>query len=211
MKNLVRSVLTSFIICFSSSSVVAQTIVTLTSNDQTSVLSASESTQNMVSIDFLRMMGFYNISYTRVFTPEWSITAQLETPSNWFTGLLYQETGFGIRFEGRYNTSKRNLIGFYVAPLLGFNSSSFRSSVLDSLTSGVTKGINGNVTWAVVGAMVGYQFALVPQLVVGISGGGELALVTGAVTGTDIPTNIPTSGSAWIPFPRLRLSLGYAW
>lgn len=175
--------------------------------------------QNMVSLDVARLFGYYNISFMRAISPEWSIGGQIEAPSNIFTGFLAIEFGFGGRVEGRYNFSKSIASGFYLAPVVGVNSSMFRlGSVGNMLTNNLAERLEIYTTWVSVGAVAGYQLALVPDMpgfVFGVGLGVEYNVVTttlnGTVSGFTIPDFIPRVGVFSPVYPRLRATIGYAW
>lgn len=171
----------------------------------------AESKQNLVSLDVLRFLGFYNLSYTRAITPAISITAQVETPTNFLLGAVLQETGFGARLEGRYNFAQKNLIGIYAAPVVGFNSSTFRPGSAFTGTGGATGDFSATVTWVALGAMVGYQFAPfagLPELLTGFGIGAEYGIISSTSTGTGVPATVPASSNA--VYPRFRATIGYA-
>jgi hypothetical protein len=166
---------------------------------------AAESKLNMVSLDVLRFLGFFNLSYTRAITPAISLTAQLELPSNLITGFAYNESGFGGRLEARYNFAQKNLVGIFVAPVVGFNSSTF----------GPPGGGESFFTtsWFALGAMAGYQFAPfggLPELMLGFGLGAEYNIITSTINpGLDLPTGLEPSTANGV-LPRFRFTIGYA-
>lgn len=183
------------------------------SNAEQANFAASEAKVNMVSLDVLRFLGFYNLSYTRVFSPALSLTAELEIPSNFLLGSIIQESGFGGRIEGRWNFSSKNLLGIYIAPVIGFNSSTFKAGSLVTTSTGSSTDYSATVTWFALGAMAGYQFAPfmgLPELLLGFGIGAEYNIVNSSASTGSAPTgtNIPASN---ITYPRLRATIGYAW
>jgi hypothetical protein len=174
-------------------------------------MNAAESKQNLVSLDVLRFFGFYNLSYTRALTPAISLTAQVEVPTNFLLGAVLQESGFGARVEGRYNFAQKNLIGIYAAPVIGFNSSTFRPGSAFTGTGGATGDFSATVTWLSFGVMAGYQFAPftgLPELMTGLGIGAEYSIISSSSTGTGVPASVPTSSG--ITYPRIRATIGYA-
>ena len=160
---------------------------------------------NLVSLDVLRFFSFYNLSYTRVFTPAVSLMAHLETPTNFLNFLSPTRTeGYGARLEARYNFSQKNLVGVYAGPVVGFNSIQTISPIFGSepyMTTMITA----------VGAMLGYQispFSNVPALMFGLALGAEYNFVS-VKRNPLVPPPIfgaPQNGVA----ARLRFSFGYA-
>lgn len=182
-----------------------------TSGTEQVATNISESKANLVSLDVLRFLGFYNLSYTRVISPAISLNVLLETPSNFLIGSIVQETGFGLRLEGRWNFAQKNLMGIYLAPVVGFNSSTFRPGSLIT-SSGTTSDISATVTWVAMGAIAGYQFAPfqgLPEFLTGFGIGTEYNIVnsTAAVGGAPSGTSIPTGNTVHL---RLRATIGYA-
>jgi hypothetical protein len=181
------------------------------------VLELNELPQNMVSIDLLRTLGYFNVSYTRAITPFLSLSAQVEAPTNFLVGLVVQESGVGVRLEGRFNPMQQNFMGLYIAPILGFNSLVYRPGSLITTAVG-TNDFSATTTWFVAGAVVGYQFAPFmgsPGLLLGFGGGAEVNSILGSFNGTlpsgfSIP-NIAGPGLATLILPRLRVTFGYAW
>ncbi len=174
---------------------------------------SAEAKQNMVSLDVLRFLGFYNLSYTRALTPAISVTAQIETPSNFLIGSIIQETGIGARLEGRYNFSQKNLLGIYVAPVIGFNSSTFRAgSSITGSTGMSASDFSATVSWLALGGMVGWQFGVspnLPELVLGAGVGVEYNIVNASATTGTAPagSSVPAGN---VTLPRLRFTIGYA-
>jgi hypothetical protein len=210
MKKFVLLICSLCILVFGIAHVKAQT----TSAEQISTFNTSENKVNLVSLDVLRFLGFYNLSYTRAFSPALSLTLELETPTNFLLGSIIQETGFGGRLEGRWNVAQKNLLGIYIAPVVGFNSSTFRAGSALTQSTG-TSNYSATVTWFALGAMAGYQFAPfagLPELLAGFGIGAEYNFINGTTSGTGSAptgTTVPTGGN--IVYPRLRATIGYAW
>ncbi|MCS6807239.1 MAG: hypothetical protein RML40_06470 [Bacteroidota bacterium] len=165
---------------------------------------AAETKQNLVSMDLLRFLGFFNISYTRALTPALSLCALLETPSNLITGFAYRESGIGVRLEARYNFSQKNLVGIFLAPVVGFNTSTF-GTPSGSETFFTT-------TWTALGAMVGYQFAPflgLPEILFGVGVGAEYNIISSVINTRNLPSGLePATVSGTLP--RFRFTIGYA-
>jgi hypothetical protein len=188
-------------------------------------LEPSEQTQNMVSLDLARMFGYFNISYTRAITPLFSLSAQVEAPTNLLTGLIAQESGLGIRVEGRFNPMQKYFKGLYIAPVLGINSLVYRPGSIITTAIG-TNDFSATTTWFVAGAVVNYQFVPVnfnfepifpgiPGILFGVGGGLEVNNVNSSFSGTlpagfTIP-NVTPPGLATFLLPRIRATIGYAW
>lgn len=208
-------------LCFGTASLNAQDQVPISprqeGTQQETVLEPSEQTQNMISLDIARLFGYYNLSYTRVISTLVSISAQVEVPTNFITGLIVQESGFGIRAEGRFNLMQKNFMGIYLAPVLGFNSLVYRPGSIINAVVGAND-FSATTVWFVAGAVAGYQFAPfvgTPGLVFGLSGGAEVNGIFGTFNGTlpagfSVPNSI-APGQLTLFSPRIRATIGYAW
>jgi hypothetical protein len=184
---------------------------------QESLLEPSEQTQNMISLDIARLFGYYNLSYTRAISPLVSISAQVEVPTNFITGLVVQESGLGIRVEGRFNLMQKNFMGVYLAPVLGFNSLVYRpGSVINAIVG--ANDFSATTAWFLAGVVAGYQFAPftgTPGLMFGVGGGAEVNSIFGVFNGTlpagfSVPNSI-APGQLTLFSPRIRATIGYAW
>jgi hypothetical protein len=112
---------------------------------------------NLISLDVLRFFSHFNLSYTRAITPAISLTAQLETPANFANFLSStRNEGIGMRLEGRYNFSQKNLTGIYAGLVAGFNSVQTINSIF------VAEPYTTTIITAV-GGMIGYQISPFPM------------------------------------------------
>ncbi len=139
---------------------------------------------NMIVINPLKFLIFYNLSYFHRFTNTLIIGGgfQIPTPS----GLK----GFGVNGELRLYPSGKNMRGFYVAPNVSYN----------SLSS--DEGANADIFSA--GVLVGWQWFPGDEFAIGLG----IGLDHYSVSGNDENDEL---GSYDGFVPALRFDIGYAW
>ncbi len=138
---------------------------------------------SMIVINPLKFLLFYNISYFHKLSDGAAIGGgiQLPTPS----GI----SGFGVNAEVRIYPKGKNLLGFYFAPNVSYN----------SLTDDDE---NETVSITSVGGLVGWQWFPGEQFAIGLGIGIDYYFFSG-----DDEDFSDLDGLA----PALRFDIGYAW
>jgi hypothetical protein len=138
---------------------------------------------NMIVINPLKFLLFYNISYFHQLESGTVIGFGIQSPT--ISGL----NGIGINAEVRFYPSGKNMRGFYIAPNISYNNlSSDESSSSVSVTS--------------VGGLLGWQWFPGDQFAMGLGIGMDYYFFSG-----DDDSYNKINGTA----PALRFDIGYAW
>ena len=137
---------------------------------------------NMIIINPLKFLLFYNISYFHKINNGTAIGGGIQIPT--ISGL----NGFGINGEARFYPSGKNLRGFYFAPNVSYNNLSNDNDESVSITS--------------VGGLIGWQWFPGDQFAIGLGIGLDYYFFSG-----DDADFSKVNGTA----PALRFDIGYAW
>ncbi len=138
---------------------------------------------SLIVINPLKFLLFYNISYFHKLNDGTAIGGGIQIPT--VSGV----NGFGINAEARFYPKGNNLLGFYFAPNLSFNS---LSSEEDDETVSITS----------VGSLVGWQWFPGEQFAIGLGIGLDYYFFSG-----DNEDFSDVDGFA----PAIRFDIGYAW
>ena len=140
---------------------------------------------NMIVINPLKFLLFYNISYFHKINDGFVIGGgfQFPTPKD--------ISGFGVNAEARFYPKGNNLKGFYIAPNFSYNS--LTDDAADETLS-VTS----------IGGLVGWQWFPGEQFALGLGIGVDYYFFTGESNNEDFDDY---DGFA----PALRFDIGYAW
>jgi len=138
---------------------------------------------SMIIINPLKFLLFYNISYFHKINDGLTIGGgvQMPTPKD--------ISGFGVNAEARFYPNGKNLLGFYFAPNISYNSlTDDEEDETVSITS--------------VGGLVGWQWFPGDQFAIGLGIGVDYYFLSG-----DDEDFEDLDGFA----PALRFDIGYAW
>ena len=138
---------------------------------------------NMLIINPLKFLLFYNISYFHKITDGFAVGLGLQAPT--LSGI----NGFGVNAEARLYPSGRNLKGFYFAPNVSYNNISH-------------EGGGSSVSVGSVGALIGWQWFPGEQFAMGLGIGIDYYFLS-----NDEENLSDYNGTA----PALRFDIGYAW
>ena len=138
---------------------------------------------SMIAINPLKFFLFYNISYFHKLNDGAAIGGGIQIPT--LSGI----SGFGVNAEARFYPKGNNLLGFYIAPNVSYN----------SLTDDET---DENVAAFSIGGLVGWQWFPGEQFAMGLGIGADYYFVSGDAVEFD-----EYDGFA----PALRFDIGYAW
>lgn len=139
---------------------------------------------NMIVINPLKFLLFYNISYFHKLSDNTVIGGGIQIPT--LSGI----TGFGVNAEVRFHPSGKNLRGFYFAPNISYNN-----------LSGDDEG-DESVSITSIGGLLGWQWFPGDQFAIGLGIGVDYYFFSGEDNDfSDI------NGTA----PALRFDIGYAW
>ena len=138
---------------------------------------------NMIVINPLKFLLFYNLSYFHKLSDQMVIGGGIQIPT--ISGI----TGFGVNAEMRFHPTGKNLRGFYVAPNVSYNNLSSEDS-------------DNSVSITSVGALVGWQWFPGDEFAMGLGIGVDYYIFSG-----NDPAFDKVDGTA----PALRFDIGYAW
>ena len=138
---------------------------------------------NMIVINPLKFLLFYNLSYFHKLSDQMVIGGGIQIPT--ISGV----TGFGVNAEMRFHPTGKNLRGFYVAPNFSYNNLSNEDS-------------DNSVSITSVGALVGWQWFPGDEFAMGLGIGVDYYFFSG-----NDPAFDKVDGTA----PALRFDIGYAW
>lgn len=139
--------------------------------------------KNMIVINPLKFLLFYNISYFHKLSDGAVIGGGIQTPTP------KDISGFGVNAEARFYPNGKNLLGFYFAPNISYNSlTDDEEDETVSITS--------------VGGLVGWQWFPGDQFAIGLGIGVDYYFFSG-----DDENFEDLDGFA----PALRFDIGYAW
>lgn len=138
---------------------------------------------NMVIINPLKFLLFYNISFFHKINDGTAIGGGIQIPT--LSGL----NGFGINGEARFYPDGKNLRGFYFAPNISYNNLSGKD---DDNSYSITS----------IGGLVGWQWFPGAQFAIGLGIGVDYYFFSGNDKDFD-----KLDGTA----PSLRFDIGYAW
>ncbi len=138
---------------------------------------------DMIVINPLKFILFYNLSYYHSFSKNIGIGLGFQAPT------LGGINGFGVNAEIRIYPSKKSLRGFYFAPNISYN----------NLTSG-----GATVTPFSIGALLGWQWFPGDDFAIGLGIGIDYYFIGSSYKGDSFDSY---KGSA----PAVRFDIGYAW
>ncbi len=138
---------------------------------------------NMIVVNPLKFLLFYNISYFHKVNDGVAVGGGIQTPT--LSGLK----GFGINAELRLYPKGNNLKGFYFAPNVSYNNLSSDNS-------------SKSVTISSIGGLLGWQWFPGEQFAMGLGIGMDYYFFSG-----DDSDFSRLNGTA----PALRFDIGYAW
>lgn len=138
---------------------------------------------NLIVVNPLKFLLFYNLSYFGKLNDEVAVGGGLQIPT--ISGL----NGFGVNAEVRFYPSGKNLRGFYFAPNVSYNNLSGENS-------------GGSVSISSIGGLIGWQWFPGEQFAIGLGIGVDYYFFSG-----DDDDFSEINGTA----PLLRFDIGYAW
>jgi len=138
---------------------------------------------NMIVINPLKFLVFYNISFFQKLNESTAIGVGLQMPT--ISGV----NGFGVNAEARFYPKGNNLRGFYLAPNFSYN----------NLTE---EGDNEKVSITSAGGLVGWQWFPGEQFAMGLGIGVDYYFFSGNDDDFE-----DYNGFA----PALRFDIGFAW
>jgi hypothetical protein len=138
---------------------------------------------NMIVINPLKFLLFYNISYFAKINDGTAVGGGIQIPT--LSGI----NGFGINAEVRLYPKGNNLKGFYFAPNVSYNNLSSDNS-------------NSSVSITSIGGLIGWQWFPGDQFAMGLGIGIDYYFFSG--NDSDFSK---INGTA----PALRFDIGYAW
>lgn len=144
---------------------------------------------NMITINPLKFILFYNISYYHRLNNTVVVGGGLETPT--ISGV----SGWGVLAEARIYPSGKAMRGFYVAPNISFN----RVGSSNDATS-------SDATTFSIGALLGWQWFPGDEFAIGFGLGVDYYFLGGSA---DDETSIDLSDYDGLA-PALRFDIGYA-
>jgi hypothetical protein len=142
--------------------------------------------EQMIVVNPLKFILFYNLSYFHSLSPSSAIGIGLQMPT--IGGI----DGFGVNAEVRLYPSKRSLRGFYFAPNISYNhltTTVFNKTVESSPFS--------------IGVLLGWQWFPGDDFAMGLGLGVDY--YTSAASGEDV--FVKYSGTV----PAIRFDIGYGW
>lgn len=138
---------------------------------------------NMIVINPLKFLLFYNISYFHKISENSAFGIGLQTPT--LSGL----DGFGINAEARFYPKGKNLKGFYFAPNVSYNSLSGENS-------------SNSLSVTSIGGLLGWQWFPGEDFAMGLGIGIDYYFFNGE---DDAFTKVDGMS------PLIRFDIGYAW
>lgn len=181
-----------------------KTVETRTSVDSTSgkttvtnstVISTEEDItprNNMITINPLKFLLFYNLSYYHALSDVVVVGGGLQVPT------IEDVGGFGINAEVRLHPSAKRMRGFYVAPNISYNV--FNSTAAET---------DGNSETALsIGVLLGWQWFPGDDFAMGLGIGVDKYIKTGS--GDNLGSAFNETFNSGV-VPALRFDIGYAW
>jgi hypothetical protein len=141
------------------------------------------SRNNIIVINPLKFLLFYNISYFHKIGEQQALGVGIQIPT------ITDINGIGINGEARFYPSGKNLRGFYFAPNFSYNNLS-------------SEGSDNSVSITSLGGLVGWQWFPGDQFAIGLGIGVDYYFFSG-----DDDVFNKLDGTA----PSLRFDIGYAW
>ncbi|MFZ0452738.1 MAG: hypothetical protein WCE54_18095 [Ignavibacteriaceae bacterium] len=138
---------------------------------------------DMIIINPLKFILFYNISYLHKINDKVAIGGGIQSPT--LSGI----NGVGINAELRFYPKGNNMKGFYLAPNVSYNNLS-------------SNGSSSSVSISSIGGLFGWQWFPGDQFAMGLGIGVDYYFLSGNESGYG-----RLDGTA----PALRFDIGYAW
>jgi hypothetical protein len=140
---------------------------------------------NMIIINPLKFLLFYNISYFHKLSQTAALGGGIQVPT--LSGI----EGFGVNAEVRFYPGATSLRGFYFAPNVSYNNLSGENS-------------SESVSISSVGGLIGWQWFPGDQFAIGLGIGVDYYFFSGDENDVDFSK---IDGTA----PALRFDIGYGW
>lgn len=140
---------------------------------------------NMIIVNPLKFLLFYNLSYFHKLTEQAVIGAGVQFPT--VSGL----NGYGINLELRLHPAKKSLRGFYIAPNLSYNR-------LKSTEDGE------QLNAFSIGALLGWQWFPGDEFAIGLGIGADYYVGSTSSSSGDLEKY-----DGFVP--AIRFDIGYAW
>jgi hypothetical protein len=159
--------------------------------------------QNVITIDPLKLLFWWNISYYRALNNSIAIGAGIQAPTG-FLALGSDDvdiSGFGVKAEMRWYPSGKAIRGFYVAPNVAFSS---LSAELTNSSGTATDG--GSATTWTLGLLVGWQWLPGDDFAIGLGLGADKYFLS--VSDEEDTSSFDGLDAV---LPAFRFDIGYAW
>jgi hypothetical protein len=155
---------------------------------------------NMIIINPLKFILYYNLSYYRKISPLADIGIGFQIPS------LSEIKGWGVNAEIRLHPSLHSPRGFYFAPNFSYNSISTESSsgYYDSQGNYIYSAVTTTASATSVGGLVGWQWFPGDEFAIGLGIGVDYYFLSAENRKNSFGR---FEGTA----PALRFDIGYAW
>jgi len=166
------------------------------------ILSESEDIRrinNMITINPLKFIVFYNLSYYRALSPSIAIGGGLQLPT------LHGFGGVGASGEMRIYPSGKALRGFYIAPNVSYTYITYSYSFPDG--SGNFNSYNSSGNTSTVGFLLGWQWFPGDEFAIGLGLGMDYYFLSTNAGAQYVNFGAFGNGAA----PALRFDIGYAW
>ena len=141
--------------------------------------------KNMIIVNPLKFLLFYNLSYFHKLTEQAAIGAGVQFPT--VSGL----DGYGLNLEFRLHPSKKSLRGFYIAPNLSYNR-------LKSTEDGE------KLNAFSMGTLIGWQWFPGDDFAIGLGIGADYYISSAESSTGDLENY-----KGFVP--AVRFDVGYAW
>ena len=158
---------------------------------------------NMIIINPIKFLLFYNLSYYRKVSPLADIGVGFQIPS------ISDIRGWGINAEVRLHPSLRAPHGFYFAPNFSFNSfsNSYTTTEYDPQGNYTIVNKTSTASASSIGGLVGWQWFPGDEFAIGLGLGVDYYFLSAGEKNSSSNPYGSYEGTA----PALRFDIGYAW
>jgi hypothetical protein len=155
---------------------------------------------NMITINPLKFIIFYNLSYYRALSPSIAVGGGLQIPT------LHDIGGFGLNGEVRFYPSQKALRAFYIAPNFSYTYLSYSYSSYD-VNGNHTSSSNASGSSTSIGVLLGWQWFPGDEFAIGLGLGADYYFLSASAGGSSVDFGSLGKGTV----PALRFDIGYAW
>lgn len=208
--NIIVSII--FIVCTGTVFAQTKTVETKTTRDTVTgkvttttdtIISESEDIRhinNAITVNPLKFILFYNMSYYRTISPSIGLGIGAQIPT------LHDLGGFGLNGEMRFYPSGKALRGFYVAPNVSYTYLTYSYSNYD-VNGNYTSNSSASGSTTSIGVLLGWQWFPGDEFAIGLGIGVDYYFLSAGVGGSSVDFGSLGNGTV----PALRFDIGYGW